>query len=54
MEGKTWIAGERFTLADILLFVFINFFAKINQPIDPALKNINAWNERVKARPSAA
>lgn len=54
MEGKTWIAGDRFTLADIMLFAFINFFAKVGQPIDPSLKNIIAWNERVKARPSAA
>jgi glutathione S-transferase len=54
MEGRTFIAGERFTLADILLFCFVDFFAGVGQPIDPALKNIVAWHARVKARPSAS
>ncbi len=54
MEGKTWIAGERFTLADILLFCFLQFGAQVGQPLDPANKNLVAWLERVKARPSAA
>jgi glutathione S-transferase len=54
MSGKTWIVGDRFTLADIMLYVFVNFFARVGQPINAELKNIVAWNERVKARPSAA
>ena len=54
MGGKTWIAGERFTLADILLFCFLQFGAQVGQPLDPANKNLVAWLERVKARPSAA
>lgn len=54
LEGKTWIAGERFTLADVLLFAFVSSFAPMGQPLDPSLKNVGAWFERVKARPSAA
>jgi len=54
MEGKQYVAGDRFTMADILLYVFLTFFAKVGQPIDPALKNINAWAERVGARPSVS
>lgn len=54
MEGKTFIAGDRFTLADVLLFCFVDFFAGVGQPIDPALKNIVAWHARVKERPSAS
>ncbi len=54
MEGKQFIAGDRFTLADVLLFCFVDFFAGVGQPIDPALKNIVAWHARVKARPSAS
>jgi len=53
MDGKTFIAGDRFTLADIHLFSFVDFFAGIDQPLDPELKNINAWHGRMKARPSA-
>ncbi|MEQ9144828.1 MAG: glutathione S-transferase family protein [Parvibaculaceae bacterium] len=54
LEGKDWIAGDRFTLADILLFGFLDFGASVGQPLDPANKNVVAWFERVNARPSAA
>jgi glutathione S-transferase len=50
----TWICGDRFTLADILLFAFVEFGGQVGQPLDPAFKNVTAWFERVKARPSAA
>jgi len=50
MTGKTWVAGERFTLADILLFCFLQFGASVGQPINPDNKNIAAWMERVTAR----
>jgi glutathione S-transferase len=53
MEGP-WIAGGRFTLADILLFAFMDFGAVVGQPIDPQNKKVVDWFERVKARPSAA
>lgn len=49
-----WIAGGRFTLADILLFAFMDFGAVVGQPIDPKNKKVVDWFERVKARPSAA
>jgi glutathione S-transferase len=52
--GRTYICGERLTLADILLFVFLDFFVAINQPLNEANKNIMAWYGRMKARPSAA
>lgn len=54
IAGRTWIEGERFTLADILLFCFLEFGATVGQPVNPANKNIVAWLERVRARPSAA
>lgn len=53
MAGKQFICGDRFTMADILLFCMVAFFAKVGQPLDPANANIAAWFERVKARPSA-
>lgn len=49
-----WVCGERFTLADIQLFAFVEFGAMVGQPLDPAFKNIAAWFERMKGRPSAA
>jgi glutathione S-transferase len=52
--GRTFICGERLTLADILLFVFLDFFVGVKQPLNEANKNIVAWYGRMKARPSAA
>jgi glutathione S-transferase len=54
IEGRDFIAGPRFTLADILLFCTMDFAATVGQPLNPANANIAAWFERVKARPSAA
>ncbi|WP_309604104.1 glutathione S-transferase family protein [Phenylobacterium sp.] len=57
LEGQLsgpWIAGDRFTLADILLFAFIDFGGVVGQPLDPGLSKLNAWFARVKERPSAA
>jgi glutathione S-transferase len=53
MNGKEFICGNRFTLADILLFCMVTFFNRVGQPLDPANKNLAAWFERVQARPSA-
>lgn len=50
MTGKTWVAGERFTLADVLLYCFLQFGASVGQPINPDNKNIVAWMDRVAAR----
>ncbi|APZ97647.1 glutathione S-transferase [Sphingopyxis sp. QXT-31] len=49
-----WLAGDRFSLADILLFCFVEFGAMVGQPADLALANLAAWRTRVAARPSAA
>jgi glutathione S-transferase len=54
MAGKSFIAGDRLTLADILLFCFLDFGIGVGQPLNPDNKNIAAWYERMKARPSAA
>lgn len=54
MGSRPFITGDKLTMADILLFVFLEFMAKVGQPLDPANKNLSAWMERMKARPSAA
>tara|TARA_R110002049_G_scaffold66364_12_gene173284 strand:+ start:1722 stop:2312 length:591 start_codon:yes stop_codon:yes gene_type:complete len=54
MEGKTYICGDRFTLADIQLFVFADFGTLIGQPIPEGLPNLAAWFKRIAERPSAA
>ena len=54
MGANQFIVGSRFTLADIFLFAFLDFGRTVGQPLDPSLKWINGWFERVAARPSAA
>jgi len=54
MGSKPFIVGNRLTMADILLFAFIDFFNDVGQKLDPANKSLTAWFERMKARPSAA
>lgn len=53
MAGKTYVCGERLSLADIILFAFLEFGNRVGQKINPELKAIPAWYERMKARPSA-
>ena len=52
-EGP-YLCGERFSVADIWLYVWLDFGAGVNQPFDHDLPNIGPWFERVAARPSAA
>jgi glutathione S-transferase len=47
-----WIAGDRFTLADILLFAFLEFGAQVGQKADEKLLRIHDWYGRVAARAS--
>jgi glutathione S-transferase len=54
MEGKEFICGDRFSLADVMLFCFLNFGATVGQAISEDCTNLVAWFERVKARPSAS
>ena len=53
MAGRPYIAGERFTLADVMLFCFTTFGSKVGQPLDPAWSTLTAWYGRVGERPSA-
>jgi glutathione S-transferase len=53
MAGRKWIVPDRFSLADVVLYAFVEFGAMVGQGIDPKLANLAAWQERVKGRPSA-
>jgi len=53
LEGKEYIAGNRFTVADIILYCALDFGGSVGQKIDPSQKNVNAWFKRVESRPSA-
>lgn len=53
LGGRQYICGDRYTLADILLFAFLQFAATVRQPLDTANTNLTAWYDRMAARPSA-
>ena len=53
MSGQSFICGERFSLADILLFVFLEFGVFVKQPLNENNKNILNWYQRVNERQSA-
>ncbi|MSR13822.1 MAG: glutathione S-transferase family protein [Gammaproteobacteria bacterium] len=53
MGDKRFICGSQIRFADITLYCCMDFAKDVGQPLNPALKNISAWYERVNARPSA-
>ncbi|MFC0241646.1 glutathione S-transferase family protein [Rhodopseudomonas telluris] len=53
MQGREFVCGSRFTLADLLLFGWIEFGNQVGQPLDPANTVLADWHQRVAARPSA-
>ena len=54
MQGRTWVCGDRFTLADMLLFAFVEFGATVGQPMPATATWLPKWHKRAAARPSAA
>ena len=54
MEGKDYICGNRFTLADVMLFCFLDFGATVGQAVSEENLNIISWYDRVKERSSTA
>ena len=52
IRGRAFIAGDRFTLADVALVTALDFGEMVGQPLDPRLEHIAAWKRRVDERPS--
>ena len=52
--NKPFVAGDRFTIADITAEVAVDFAAQAaGVTADPALKNLGRWYQSVSGRPSA-
>jgi glutathione S-transferase len=54
LRGRPFIAGDRFTVADITGLVALDFAKSARITIPPELIYLNRWHETLKARPSAA
>jgi glutathione S-transferase len=52
-DGRDFICGKRFTLADMLLFGWLDFAGAVGQPLDRGNAHIAAWFDRIAQRPSA-
>jgi glutathione S-transferase len=53
LKGRKHIVGDRFTIADIVLYCALDFGASVGQPIDPACGRVTRWMAGVAERPSA-
>ena len=51
--NRQYLAGDTFSLADILLSTFLGFGEQVGQPLNRDLTNIAAWYDRCMARQSA-
>ena len=49
-----YLCGERFSAADIWLYVWLDFALTVNQPFDRTLPKLGPWFARMALRPSAA
>lgn len=54
LEGREFLVGDSYTMADICLLSTVDFAEWIGLPVEDQFKYLTAWRERVKARPSAA
>ena len=54
LEGREWLAGDAYTIADILALTTVDFASRfVEVPPDPGLASLAAWHARASARPSA-
>ena len=51
LEGKEWLAGEHFSVADGYLFTVTNWAKPTGLDLSP-YPNVQAWHARVAARPA--
>jgi glutathione S-transferase len=53
IEGQTWLAGG-FTYADIAFYMAQLFGARMTAPMTDAHPRLQAWRDRLSARPAVA
>lgn len=51
LEGKSYLVGDTFTLADLNVASMVNITNSIQMPIDD-FRNVTGWMERLNARPA--
>jgi glutathione S-transferase len=54
LQGREYLAGDAYSMADVVLLTTIDFAAFIGMPMPDDLSALRAWHDRVSARPSAS
>lgn len=54
IAGRDFIAGDKLTFADIVMYCCMDFVKDVGQPVDADLPNFQAWFQRMDSRPSAS
>ena len=54
LEGSAFLAGDTYSMADIVLLTTIDFAGFIGVSMPPDVPALADWHARVSARPSAA
>ena len=54
IEDKQFICGDRFSLADIMFYCFLNFGTTVGQPLNEDNKNVVNLYNKIHSRPSAS
>ncbi len=53
LENRPYIAGERYTVADITALVAVDFMRPVRLSVPESCANVLRWHAEVSARPSA-
>jgi glutathione S-transferase len=53
-DGRPFIAGQAYSMADICALSTVDFAKWIGLPLDDDKTHLTAWRDRITARPSAA
>jgi|SRR6185295_8717240 len=54
IDDRSYLCGERFSVADICLFTYVDQLQNGGQPLNRSLRSVCRWLERVSVRPSAS
>ena len=54
LGSRPFLAGDTYSLADILLSTFLTFGEQVGQPLNRELKTLSAWYDRCASRESAS
>jgi glutathione S-transferase len=53
-DGRPWLAGDAYSMADIVLLTGIDFAKFVNMEMPDGAEHLRAWHARASARPSAS